>query len=238
MRRITTSILTICIVSFPAFSTSAFATVMLDDVLNMSLGSVSNSGADYVTLASSSESSLATILIEYAGFAGSNKMGIYSPADPSQVLQLFNGADHSGDSVTVTFDLTSGQAWIDANYKVNIGSTFGFYLDSTATTCKGGGLFYSDEQLNTWMDKGVEHALIYDTSGIQGAINGNPDVVIAFEDLRINSSNYAYDGDFDDMVIGMSNVAPVPEPATIFLLGMGSLTLAGRGRKLGRMFKA
>ena len=181
---------------------------------------------------------LLSIIVENAGFAGTNRMGIYSAADPSKKLEVFSGGDGVGDSAVLMFDPFSGEAWVDPAEKVSIGYTFGFYLDSTATSHKGGGLFYSDENLNDGADKGVEHALIFETRGLNGAIEGNPDIVIGFEDLRFDSTNYRYDGDFDDMVVAMSSVEPIPEPATIMLLGLGSLSLVSRRRRASRLSKA
>jgi hypothetical protein len=230
MMGVTKSIVFACLAGVLVFAGRGVACQLplLDEILDKPLGSLAASGQSLVRLGPCCHSTLAAILVENAGFANTNKFGIYDPADPSHKLELFAGGDEAGDSVTVQFDRTHRQAWVDSAHKVSMGSAFGFYLDSTARSCNGGGFFYSDEQLNTGADHGVEHALIFDTRGVRGLISGKPDVVIGFEDLRYDSTNYKYDGDFDDMVVGMKCVTPVPEPATIMLLGIGCLSLVSR----------
>lgn len=186
------------------------------------------------------EISVATMLFEEAGYAGSNQFGIYNYNGPgvapsaSEMLLLFEGSDESPISATVQFDLTNEIAWYDRNSNAtkdagetaNMGAVFGVYLISPD---KCGGIsnptFYTDELLNP-DTAAKEHGLIYDTRHITGAITGNPDVVVAFEDLLAGHSDW----DYDDMVVGITDVAPVPEPATIALLGLGSLALLRKRR--------
>jgi len=99
--------------------------------------------------------SVATMIVEMAGFASNNKFGIYDPADPSNTLQMFDGAEMAGGTHTVLV-AADGRIWldvVDATPEAQFSSPwFGYYLDSTVGYGNGlqdgGGFFYSDTSLN------------------------------------------------------------------------------------------
>lgn len=125
------------------------------------------------------EISVATMLFEEAGYAGSNQFGIYNYNGPGvapsawEMLLLFEGSDELPISATVQFDLTNEIAWYDRNSNAtkdagetaNMGAVFGAYLTSPD---KCGGIsnptFYTDELLNP-DTAAIEHGLIT-TQGI------------------------------------------------------------------------
>ena len=220
--------ITVSVLTLAAFATDTFATVQLGPILrNPALNGIVDSGQSYVSLDEGETSFVASILVEEAGFANTNRFGIFDYSNPVVKLELFAGGDTPGAFITVTFDFDNNQAWTDTANKVSIGSTFGFYLDSSARS--GGGLFYSAPAFNTGDDEGLRKGLLFDTNYILG-ITGNPDVVVAFEDLTYPSS----DQDYNDMVVSITannletNITPVPEPATLLLLGLGAVIVRKR----------
>jgi len=213
----------VCMLVNPAMATLLEVPTLGNILDDPTLDNIVSSDNSYVALGAESGSVSLSLCLENAGFADRNIFGIFDFSDPAQKLELFNGKNDSGDSVIIRFNVDNHEAWIKSREKVAIGSTFGFYLDSTYNYELGGGFFYSDPSLNTGPDYNVNHALLFDTRDI--ATVGS-EIIIALEDIRINSDRYLYDGDFNDMVVGVSMVTiaqPVPEPTTLALLSMGCL---------------
>ena len=148
---------TVGVLTLVSFATNTFATLQLGTILrNPELNGIFDSGQSYVRLDEGATSLVASILIEEAGFANSNTFGIFDCSNPDVKLELFAGSDTPGASITVTFDFDNNQAWTDTANKVSIGSTFGFYLDSSVRSA--GGLFYSDPVLNIGVDEDLRKA--------------------------------------------------------------------------------
>jgi hypothetical protein len=178
----------------------------------------------------------ATIVFEVAGNAATNAFGIYDPTNVNNYVQLFGGASVYPATVSLTFFDTPGPGFtplVNGNpASVNFATTnFGFYLGNN-----GGAnpppLFYSEPGRNG----GDEQFAFFQGNGSKtfvGMLNGvqNPfsstDFFVAVEDIKLGNS----DQDFNDFVTLVRNVTPVPEPATLALIGAG---LFGLGMTLRR----
>jgi len=175
---------------------------------------------------SGSGGSFAQIIIELAGYAGTNTLGIYDASNPSNNVTLFSGIEGAGAQKLLTF-ANDGSVIINfADTGVDFsGNVFGYFLNA------GGHTFYSDTDLNA---DGVDHMVAYqgksiDTIDLPSTLPGlwsSNEYIMAWEDL--------YDGgdtDYNDFVLITESVNPIPEPSILALLGIGFMGFVRRRNK-------
>ncbi len=179
------------------------------------------------------------IVLELAGNAQSNTFGLYDLSDPSRRLTIFEGNDGVSAEATVRLRQMANGTWRasvlefnnpdDPSGWMHLGglttSAFGFYL-GTATQ----GTFLSQTGRNT---DGVDHMYAYGGNGAQfvgGPLNGElfaqQDFILAWEDLFGGG-----DRDYQDFVVVVQDIRPVPLPPAVWLLASSLIGLAGVARR-------
>ncbi|GAK61701.1 hypothetical protein U27_02530 [Candidatus Vecturithrix granuli] len=149
--------------------------------------------------------------------------GIFSQKDPTNMLRIFAANEEPSleplSAKSVYFKNNSGtwQVSLDNKTWQGFDVNFGFYFkvydgnDYKYT-------FFTDSSLNT-TDVGIQH--------IRSEWDGIENARFYLESMLSANSNW----DWNDMKVEVHDIAPIPEPGTVLLLGVGLLGLLGLSRK-------
>jgi Domain of unknown function (DUF4114) len=187
--------------------------------------------------------SAATFVIELAGNSATNSFGMYD-AFNGNTVELFGGAADQADQALVSIGANGQVTTVffkrDSNGNLQslssattgagyfTGNLFGYYLGTT------GGTYYSEASRNAG---GADQLVAFKGDGDTIKLPGNApgqwgssSYILAWEDMPYANS----DKDFNDLVVYVESIKPMPEPGSLALVSvalLGATGAASRRRK-------
>lgn len=179
--------------------------------------------------------STSRLLFEFTANASQNSFGIFDPSDPSNRLTLFQGSDSpyvrasltvTGNHYVINYQAADGTHTGGTSGDFGPDNLFGFYLDTP------NGTFYSDPTLNS---DGEDHQVAFVGDGTtQLDINGTTGTWLANEYIFGWEDGLGLgDQSYQDFVVAVESLSPVPEPSALAMFGLGLLGL-GLGLRMTR----
>lgn len=218
----------------------------INDAINLLLGTsyARNSDVDFLQLTSgdktwidlSTGAAQATYSIISLTAGNSNTLGVYKVSDPVgskvEVLGPYTGMGFKGLG-TFASPFPAGLSPYTG------GENFGWYLKTASNSSTK--YWHSQPEINV---DSMDHMLTYKMFALSGTSVwikvGNAAAyeytfynpyLLAFEDIEKGSNGRLGDEDYDDTIFLVDRVQPVPEPATMAMLGSGIIGMLGFRRR-------
>jgi hypothetical protein len=223
-------VLVLCVSALPAMAAEYTLQEVFNNITigpNPGVSSV-NAATDYLPDGSDaywqiggSGGAISTIVIELTSAIDTQTFGIYDKSNIGNTVQIFGGGASLGSqaSISIYADGSVYVNFVDTGKDFASGNQFGFYFGTFST-------FYSDSILNGKQDRMLAFQGEGDTIQIGGLAAGpwSPnEYALAWED--------GSDWDYQDLVVLVESVSPVPVPGAILL---GLLGIGAAGLKLRR----
>lgn len=227
----------VALLPWQAYAACSFGDNSLQSMFDSTLGTGSLSAAGDCLPASSDGlwssqgRAAATIVAQSTGESGSD-FGIYDPRRPKYRISIFDGSASEGSESNIQLRKNGKTYNVFANdsFKGRFkSSTFGFYLRTAS-----GQTFFSEARRNR--DR-ADHMYAFAGNGdrfgngpLDGAVFAKSMYLLAFEDSRLCRTGKKARigcgvGSFQDFVVTVNSIAPIPLPAGAPLLGVALVAL-------------